>query len=185
MIYLLRHGQDDEKYVGGWSDTDLTIEGRKQIENMAAYLNNNEFNIYNIYSSDIKRARSTVKIISKELHIKPTYTKKLRELDKGLLTGKIVDNAKEQYPIYFNELDINTKYPNGESMVDLYNRVKLLLNVLLKKDNTLIVTHRGVINMIYILLNDLNLDMNKNRFNVTPASLHELDPVKKIIKRIY
>ena len=31
MIYLIRHGLDDEKYIGGWSDVDLTIVGRKQV----------------------------------------------------------------------------------------------------------------------------------------------------------
>ena len=27
MIYLMRHGQDDENYIGGWSDVSLLSEG--------------------------------------------------------------------------------------------------------------------------------------------------------------
>ena len=31
MIYLMRHGKDDERYVGGYSDVDLTREGQRQV----------------------------------------------------------------------------------------------------------------------------------------------------------
>ena len=39
--------------------------------------------------------------------------------------------------------------------------------------------------MIYYLLNDIELDMNKERFDVTHASIHELDIKSKKIRRIY
>ena len=39
--------------------------------------------------------------------------------------------------------------------------------------------------MLYYILNDIPLDMNKERFNVDYASLHELDINKKLIRRIY
>ena len=29
MIYLLRHGLDDESYIGGYSDVSLIPEGKK------------------------------------------------------------------------------------------------------------------------------------------------------------
>ena len=64
-------------------------------------------------------------------------------------------------------------------------RIKVLLETLKEKDNTLIVTHRGVINMIYYILNEIEIDMDKEKFNVTHASLHELDINKKLIRRIY
>ncbi len=69
-------------------------------------------------------------------------------------------------------------------MYDLYKRIKILLGNI-KDNNTLYVTHRGVINMIYYILKDINLDMDKEKFNVTHASLHELDLNKKLIRRIY
>ena len=31
MIYFLRHGEDDESYVGGWSDVSLTNQGKEQV----------------------------------------------------------------------------------------------------------------------------------------------------------
>jgi len=38
--------------------------------------------------------------------------------------------------------------------------------------------------MLYYILKDIELDMNKERFDVTHASLHQIDKCKKI-KRIY
>ena len=33
MIYLMRHGLDDERYVGGFSDVSLIDEGIEQVKN--------------------------------------------------------------------------------------------------------------------------------------------------------
>ena len=54
----------------------------------------------------------------------------------------------------------------------------------MKEDDTLIVTHRGYINMLYYILNDIPLDMKKERFDVVTASVHEYDKEKNTIRRI-
>ena len=41
MIYLLRHGLDNEKYIGGWSDIPLTKEGIYQVVNTASKIKQN------------------------------------------------------------------------------------------------------------------------------------------------
>ena len=53
------------------------------------------------------------------------------------------------------------------------------------EDGTLIITHRGVINMIYYILNNIELDMNKERFNVDHASVHELNKEKRMIRKVF
>lgn len=183
MIYLIRHGLDDEKYVGGWSNGDLLPEGILQINALAQFMKKS-LNISMIYSSDIKRAVTTAKIISQNINVEVKYTSKLRELNKGILNGMEVEIAKKKYPEYFDNLTINNKYPGGESMIDLYNRIKKLLTELTILDNTLLVTHRGVINMIYFILNSNLPDMNKSQFNVTHASIHELNIQKRLIKKL-
>ncbi|MDD2469537.1 MAG: phosphoglycerate mutase family protein [Bacilli bacterium] len=184
MIYLLRHGEDDEQFIGGWSDVDLTPVGIKQVKDIVAFIKKKKLNITKIYSSDLKRTIRTTEIISKELGIVYHHTPLLRELNKGTLTGMKIKAAKEKYPQYFQTMDINTRYPNGESMLDLYHRIKSSLDTTVIEDNTLIITHRGVINMIYYILNHMSPDMNKDRFGVTHASLHEMDIKKQEIKRI-
>ena len=82
-------------------------------------------------------------------------------------------------------MGVYDKYPEGESMMDLYKRISNLLHELQELDDTLIVTHRGIINMLYFLLNDIDVDMDKKQFNVTHASIHEADIKEKVIRRIY
>lgn len=180
MIYLMRHGLDDERFVGGWSDVDLIQEGVVQVKASTKFILENNLKIKKIISSDIKRARTTSEIVNKELNLEIKYTKLLRELDKGDLTGK-EKTILEQY----TTKEINFCYPNGESMLEFYNRIKKDLQTILSEDNTLIITHRGVINMIYFILNDLEVSTNKEKFSVSHASIHEYDPILKKIKKIY
>jgi len=154
MIYLMRHGLDDERSIGGHSDVSLTKEGIKQVSETADFIVNKSLFINRIYTSDIKRAVETAEIINNRLKAEIIKASYLRELDKGDLTGKPKEYAHKYYSEYTNIKDINKKYPNGESLLDLYKRIKNNLPTILKEDNTLMVTHRGVINMIYFILNN-------------------------------
>lgn len=185
MIYLIRHGLDDERYIGGWSDADLTIFGRKQVDETLKFIVDKELIINKIISSDIKRAGSTSLILNDKLNLNIEYTKSLRELDKGIYTGVLKSKLSKSEINKIKSFSITDKYPNGESMEDLYNRMKVFLKELKNVDNVLLVTHRGVINMFYYILNDIPLDMDKEKFDVTHASLHEMDIEKKLIRRIY
>lgn len=41
-LIFIRHGKDDEKYRGGWSNLDLTEEGRKQVKILGRYISDNK-----------------------------------------------------------------------------------------------------------------------------------------------
>lgn len=185
MIYLVRHGLDDENYIGGWSNIDLTDIGCKQIEETSKFIVGKRLVINKIISSDVKRAVTTSKIINNKLRLGIEFSKDLRELDKGDYTGLLKSKLSFQEQIRINKFNIYDKYPNGESMLDLYERIKIYLAKLKHVDNTLLVTHRGVINMFYYLLNDIELSMDKERFEVVHGSVHEMDINKKLIRRIY
>ena len=159
MIYLLRHGEDDETRVGGYSDVSLTDIGKSQIEQIAKYIKEN------------------LKIIE---------DKNLRELDKGLLTGRRKISLTERELQNLNTKDIHEKILGGESMNDLYNRIYNLYknDYFIDKDNSLFVTHRGVINMIYSILNKEEVTMDKEKYHVTHGSLHQMNVKKKQIVKI-
>lgn len=184
MIYLVRHGKDDESYVGGWSNIDLTSKGREQIKRTALWFKENNIHVNNIFTSDITRAVSSAKIIADILKLDVNLDSNFRELNKGLLNGLSRDIAKSKYPEYINLKDINKKYPEGESLISFYERIKELLNKLDKYEHAIIVTHRGVINVIYFVLNNVELCYNKELFGVTHSSIHELDLKKKKIKKV-
>ena len=185
MIYLLRHGLDDERYIGGWSEVDLINEGKMQIYGAANFLNEQKFRINKIYTSDVKRAVTTANIVAEKLHLDVVKNIDLRELNKGDLNGLLKGEVIKKYPKYLSDITINTRYPNGESMKEFYERIKKYLPKFYELDNNLLVTHRGVINMLYFILNDIDLDMNKEQFDVTHGSIHKLDIKEKKIERIY
>jgi len=181
MIYLLRHGLDDEKYIGGWSDIDLTCEGVKQAENIAKFISRNNLKITKIISSDIKRAKTTANIVNEYLKLEIICSSKYRELNKGDYTGKLKCN----YDLKPYNTDLYLRYPNGESYIEFYERIKkLYYEEIMFEDNILIVTHRGVINMLYTILNQDILSLDKEKYDVTHASLHELNMEKQKIKKI-
>lgn len=185
MIYFIRHGLDDENYIGGWSNVHLTNIGKKQIENSANWIKGN-LNVKKIISSDILRARESAIIIGNILNIDVTYLDSLREQNKGIYNGLERKKLKQVDKAFIKNVQVYTIYPDGESLKNLYGRICKLIDELdAFEDDTLIVTHRGVINMIYYNLLDIPLDMDKERFLVTHGSVHEYDKNKKMIRRIY
>lgn len=186
MIYLIRHGMDDERYVGGHSNASLTKDGIKQIEETSSFIKK-YLRVDKIITSDIKRAVETAEIISRDLNLEIIQDKSLRELDKGLLTGKLKEELTEEESSNLSTKDVNEKIIGGESMMDLYNRVLKLIDsgYFDDKDNYLIVTHRGFLNMLYVILNDDELTMHKKKYNVTHGSVHSFDLNTKTINRVY
>ena len=184
MIYLMRHGQDDENYIGGWSKVGLTKEGKMEVIDTALWMKDN-LDIKRVIVSDIHRAMQTAEIVCDILKLSFLPSTELREQNKGLLNGMPQEEARKEYGELLANVTVDTVYPEGESLRDLYNRMKECLERLMQlKDNTLIITHRGVINMIYFILNNKELDMDKKQFGVTTASVHELDPEKREIRKI-
>ena len=184
MIYLIRHGLDDERYVGGYSSVKLLDVGIKQIEDVSKWLFEQNFNIERIYSSDIVRAIESASIIASYLDLDIQIDDRLREQNKGLLNGMCRELAEVMYPSYIFAKSVDMRYPGGESLIDLSLRIKKLVDDFFRYDNSLLVTHRGVINMIYYLTTGEILDMNKEKFGVEHASVHEYDLVKSRIRRI-
>ncbi len=185
MIYLMRHGQDDETYVGGWSNVSLLPEGREEVKESASWIKDN-LDIKRILVSDVVRAVQSAKIVSEVINVPYQLEEKLREQNKGLLNGIPKDDAYNNYPGYTDkEITVDTVFPEGESLRNLYERIREYLEELLKmQDDTLLITHRGVINMIYFLLNNKELDMDKKQFGVETASIHELDQKNKTIRKV-
>lgn len=156
-LILIRHGQTDynlhNKYCG-INNPPLNITGVQQAKKLAHKLKN--FKIDKIYSSDLKRAYQTAKIIFKNSSIKKT--KKLREMNFGIFEGlKYEEIIKKHSKIYTRWIDNpqNIKIPKGESLNKLNKRVLKNLFCILSRhpEKTIaVVTHEGPIR---IILNDM------------------------------
>ena len=161
MIYLLRHGADDDTRLGGWSDASLSPLGMEQAQKAGEAIANGSFNICRICSSDLPRARETAEIIAEKLGLSVVYIKAFRETNNGDLAGLKIETAKKEYPgLYWRSLEWNQAYPNGESPNQFFNRIRNAWQSFkreesTKAENALLVTHGGVIDVILCLENGL------------------------------
>jgi len=151
-IILVRHGEEEKEKLNNieyqTDHSNLTPKGVGQVKKLASKLKGQ--NITEIYSSDIKRALQTAKIISQEISVDIKIDKKIRERNIGEFE-KYGDNWRKA----FNELKEkelakgiplkDIRPPNGENLYDFRGRIKSFLSELSeKKGNVLVSAHKGV-----------------------------------------
>lgn len=182
-LIFVRHGKDDNRYRGGWSNLDLIPEGMEQAKQLAQYLkdNNQDYLITHIISSDLPRTMSTAHYISSELGLPIQKEFRIREIDNGDLAGMLNDTALEKYPgLFFSSLKMDETYPNGESPLDFYMRINMWFSEFSSncrniKGNILIVTHGGVINVVYHLIKGIEWNNKNPAFKAGNCSIHILN----------
>ena len=174
-ITLVRHGQDEQNKLGGWSSNKLTDEGVKQVINLTNRLTKS-YDL--IVSSDLPRAYETAQIISKHLNLEVVLEPGLRETNNGILKNLTVSEFNKMYSgLYFSTLKMDQKYPEGESPNDFYNRIKEVFGKIVEKyqnKKVLIVTHGGVITVINCLINGWEYS-NLLKINIPLASMLTLN----------
>lgn len=184
---FIRHAKDDEKYRGGWSNRDITEEGKEQVHKLAKYLEKEKvnLNIKKFITSDLKRAITTTTIANEFLNLPIEFDSKLREINNGDLSGMLNEEALIKYPnLFFNALEMNEKYPNGESPIEFYNRIRdwfyKAIDLYKEEDgNIVFVTHSGVINIIYYIIKNKEWSNKEKSYKISNCSLHILDISKK------
>lgn len=173
-IYLVRHGETEQnkrKKFYGKLDVGLNEKGEDQSYKVGEFLKYVNFN--KIYISDRKRTRETAEII---LERNKLYKKekniiykdeRINEIDFGLFEGKSYEEIGSLYPKEQERWERDWKNfapPNGESAVEFYNRVENFMKHIQKEEDRdyLIVTHGGVIRMIYSYILQNNMDFYWN-----------------------
>lgn len=176
-IYIARHGQDDDTVRGGWSNSELTNLSIKQSKLLAEELqkDENKYNIKNVFSSDIKRAKQTTEIISDKLNVPVKFLSEFREINNGDLAGMDNKLASKKYPdLYYRNLEWDECYPNGESPKEFFERIsnawiKFTQSVSEYESNVLLVTHAGVINIIRCIIDNTEYS-NKSKYPTIPSA---------------
>jgi len=166
-IIVIRHGQSEADILNvheGRADFPLTELGNKQGLAMSNFLSTN-CNIDKIYSSPLKRASETAKILSTATNTPIIYEDGLMEFNNGLLAGLSREEANERYP----EPDIrwpHTSMYGMESMIEFRTRAESILSKIISEndyDSTIaIVAHGGIINMLFRSF--LELPLNSTMF---------------------
>ena len=180
-IFFIRHGKDDGNYRGGWSNMPLIDEGKEQVKKLAKFLEEtkDEYKIEKIISSDLLRTKQTTEIINEKLKVPVEYTEKLREMNNGKIAGMLNADVEKLYPgLYYNTLRIDEKYPGGESPIEFYNRItsdfEKIVNENKEYKNIMLVTHSGVINIIYRYINNMEWSNKIKSIKISNASIYSL-----------
>lgn len=175
---FVRHGKDDDRYRGGWSNHDLIPEGIEQAKQLAQYIHNS-YRISKIISSDLPRALTTARYISEKIGVPIQTDIRLREMHNGDLAGMLNETALVQYPgLFFNTLDLDEAYPNGESPRRFFARTKNWFEEFKRQnadDTVLVVTHGGVINIVYHLVKGIEWSNKGPSFKISNCGVHVLD----------
>ena len=177
-LYLIRHGQTEwnvEKKMQGKKNSNLTKLGIEQANKLSERLSNENFDY--IYSSPLKRAYDTAKIIRGQRNIEIIKDENLQEMGFGVWEGRPPEELKNTYPEqYKNFWEKPHLYEpiDGENFKDFKDRVlKILFSIIQnhKDSQILIVSHTIVILQIMSYFGNRELKSMWEPPVIDPASL--------------
>lgn len=182
-ILFVRHGKDSDQHRGGWSQLDLLPEGKREAKMLADYLvqHKEDYHFTKMITSDLKRAETTATILAEVLQLPLEKESSLRETNNGDLAGMLNSEADQKFPrLYFRSLAMDKHYPNGESPREFYQRIKTWFQRFLQENDDsdetqIVVTHGGVVNIIYHLVNQIEWTNKSNLFHVKHCSISLLN----------
>ena len=168
-LILVRHAltvDNQKSRLSGHIDSSISEEGKEQIDKITNYLK--DFDIDKIYTTTSSRTKDTVKKLSELKSIEIIEKESLKEISFGDFEGLTFNEIKDKYPKEFQGMiqkGYEYKYPNGESLIDSYNRVCIELdNIISNNDNRtiLICSHGGTIRNIitYLISNSYKYHWN-------------------------
>ncbi len=161
-LILIRHGQTEwnrEGRIQGHLDSALTAEGIAQAEACAQRLAGEQFHA--LYASDLLRVQHTAAILNGPLKLAVRSREDLRERCFGIGEGLTYAEMDAQYPEVFSRaraLDPDFAIEGGETRRQFHTRVRGALTDIASAhpgERVLVVTHGGVLGVVYRWLNDL------------------------------
>lgn len=168
-LVITRHGQTDENLrkiiLGQEIDAPLNQDGIEQARKLAERLKDEEIHI--AYTSDMERAVQTAEeILRFHSPVKLATASALREWKAGVYSGQLMEEGNKEKDRERSGLPFDVFKPqNGESYVELQERLKPFLRMLLqkhKKDSVLIVSH--AVTVTVLLLTILDLPITKENY---------------------
>ncbi len=163
-LILVRHGETDwnrELRFQGHVDVGLNAIGLEQARRLASRLAAEP--AHRVYASDLLRARQTAQPVAQQLRMKSVAVPALREQSFGIVDGMRVDDIKAQHPqawegwLQFQE---DFCMPGGETTREFHARVMDAVHRLAadhRSETLVVVTHGGVLDMIYRTARSLGL----------------------------
>jgi len=152
-IFFIRHAETDMAGTFcGHSDPDLNERGHSQVCALIDRLRGEDIGA--VYTSDLRRAHTTARAISKSSAVNCIVRPALREINFGRWEGLAWNEIEQQDDEYARRWIVehpNLTPPGGESILDFEQRVLNeveFLSAQTKTYNIAIVTHAGVLRTV-------------------------------------
>ncbi len=187
-LIITRHGETVENTKGimqGHLPGKLTQKGILQAKKIGQKLKSEKIDLF--FSSDLKRAKDTIKEIHKHHKDKPIiFTKELREKDLGELTGKFKKDFKWNLKDYYFVIYENKE---GEKNKDFLKRAKSFLTNLYNnyKDKSILITcHNGIGRALISIIENKDFNKEIKSFNNDDVFAYNIEKVKNkfVFKKI-
>ncbi len=151
-ILLARHGETEWNRIGRWqgqADPPLNDLGRLQAEELAERLSGD--GIVAVYSSDLRRARETARVIAERLGLDLIEDPALREIDVGSWSGLTRSEVEARFPDGFARWQAGEIGHDGETREELTDRVVSAVERIARThpgETVAVVTHGGAIRAV-------------------------------------
>lgn len=156
-IFLVRHcqsmGNIQHRFQGRF-DADVSPDGAKQLDLLGLRFRNEPIDA--IYTSPLKRARATAGAIAQYHPEAPLVEEPgFIEIDCGRMENLLLTEVAEQFPQVARDWDKSPdlcRFPGGETMVQVYERVNAALDKIIQDNagkRVVITTHGGVLRNLY------------------------------------
>ena len=169
-LVLVRHGQSEwnlKNLFTGWRDVELTPLGIQEAETGGEALADTGIKFDIAFTSDLKRAQNTLKIVLEKVgqtNLETIRDQALNERDYGDLSGLNKDDARakwgeEQVHIWRRSYDVPP--PGGESLRDTGARVwpyymTEILPRVLRGEKVLVAAHGNSLRALVMILDRLS-----------------------------
>jgi probable phosphoglycerate mutase len=181
-LFLVRHGATAltaEDRFAGWTDVDLSDEGREQADRLARRLADDR--IRAVYASPLRRTHDTAALLAAPHGLEPILREGLREVNHGHWEGlrrvEVEARFREEYAAW--EEDPFTIAPmGGESGVNVMARALPVIREIVVThpgQNVLVVSHKATLRLVISSLLGFDARGYRDRLDQSPACLNVLD----------
>ncbi|MEG8099360.1 2,3-bisphosphoglycerate-dependent phosphoglycerate mutase [Candidatus Liberibacter brunswickensis] len=197
-LVLVRHGQSEwniKNLFTGLRNPPLTSIGLTEAIDIGKKFIERCIVFDAAFSSSLKRAQDTCKIILREInqqYIIPIYDDALNERDYGHISGMNKDDACKKWgkdQVYLWRRSYNIAPPGGESLRDTVARVipyyiQSILPLVLQNKSVLVTAHGNSLRSLIMVLEKINLEnIPKITIDTGEAFVYNLDLDATVISK--
>jgi len=151
-VFLSRHGESQNNLYGKiGGNAELSERGEMYAKALGNLINSLRLPGLKVWTSQYRRTQQTAEFIQAPKLIEPA----LGEICAGDHDGMTYEEIAKQFPVEFALRDadkLRYRYPNGESYMDVVQRIKPVLEIIKEEDNLLIISHQATLRCLLTMI---------------------------------